>query len=64
MAPSTKPLKLEVVIVGCGITGLSAAVACIQKGFNVRVLEASAEFAHASSRWNEKIARENTNTTR
>ncbi|PVH84302.1 FAD/NAD(P)-binding domain-containing protein [Cadophora sp. DSE1049] len=48
MAPITSSLKLEVLIVGCGIAGLSAAVACSQKGFNVRVLEASAQFAHAT----------------
>lgn len=50
MSLSTEPLQLDVLIVGCGIAGLAAAVACRLKGFNVTVLESSAEFAHVR-RW-------------
>jgi salicylate hydroxylase len=45
----TEPLKLDVLIIGCGIAGLTAAVACRLKGFNVKVLESSPEFAHVGA---------------
>jgi salicylate hydroxylase len=41
-------VDLDVLVVGCGIAGLTTAVACREKGFNVRVLESSAEFSHVS----------------
>lgn len=44
----TDPSKLHVMVVGSGIAGLSAAVACKEKGFTVTVLEASDKFSHVS----------------
>ncbi len=40
------PSKLHIMVVGSGIAGLTAAIACKEKGFRVTVLEASAEFSH------------------
>ena len=48
MGSNTPLLDLNVLVVGCGIAGLTTAVACREKGFNVRVLESSAEFSHVS----------------
>lgn len=46
MATPTAPFQLDVLVVGCGIAGLTAAVACREKGFNVMVLESLAQFSH------------------
>ncbi len=45
---ATKPknLNLDVIIVGAGIAGLTAAACCVEKGFNVTVLESAKEVAH------------------
>ena len=51
MTAPTEALKLDVLIVGGGVAGLTAAVACRQKGFNVTVLESSTAFAHVRRRW-------------
>jgi NADPH-dependent 2,4-dienoyl-CoA reductase/sulfur reductase-like enzyme len=42
------PSKLHIIVVGSGIAGLTAAVACREKGFTVTVLEASEKFSHVS----------------
>ncbi len=42
------PSKLRVIVVGAGIGGLTAAVACKEKGFTVTVLEATEKFTHVS----------------
>jgi 2-polyprenyl-6-methoxyphenol hydroxylase-like FAD-dependent oxidoreductase len=40
--------NFHVLIVGSGIAGLSAAVSCKEKGFDVTILEAAEEFDHVS----------------
>jgi thioredoxin reductase len=44
----TQPLRLEILVVGGGITGLTTAIACREKGFNVKVLEGLSQYAHVS----------------
>jgi len=39
---SYPPTGIDVLIVGTGLAGLSAAIECVRKGHNVRVLERSA----------------------
>jgi len=58
MTSPTETLQLNVLVVGCGIAGLTTAVACSQKGFKVRVLESSPEFAHVGNCWQVKILQE------
>lgn len=41
--------KFDVLIIGGGITGLTAAIACRRKGFNVTVLEATQSYTHVSA---------------
>jgi 2-polyprenyl-6-methoxyphenol hydroxylase-like FAD-dependent oxidoreductase len=48
MTVTAAPFELEVLVIGCGIAGLTTAVACREKGFNVTVLESSLEFSHVS----------------
>ncbi|CZR56825.1 uncharacterized protein PAC_06714 [Phialocephala subalpina] len=38
--------KFDIIVVGSGITGLSTAIACTAKGFNVTVLESSPKFSN------------------
>lgn len=45
---SDLPLKLNVLIVGAGITGLTTAIACVEKGFDVTALEYTAQFSHVN----------------
>ncbi|KAH9207896.1 hypothetical protein DL95DRAFT_373775 [Leptodontidium sp. 2 PMI_412] len=46
---SDLPLKLNVLIVGAGITGLTTAIACVEKGFDVTALEYTAQFSHVGA---------------
>lgn len=39
---------LRVLVVGCGIAGLIAAIALKEKGFHVKLVEAATEFSHVS----------------
>ena len=41
--------SLHVLIVGCGIAGLVAAISLKEKGFKVTIVEAATEFSHVSS---------------
>jgi len=41
--------KFDVLIIGGGITGLTAAIACRRKGFDVTVLEATQSYTHVGA---------------
>lgn len=42
----TKPVELNILIIGAGIAGLTAAACCLEHGFKVTLLESSRQFAH------------------
>ena len=55
---STGPASFDVVVVGCGIAGLSAAAAALQAGARVAVLERSVkEERGGNTRWTEALLR-------
>jgi salicylate hydroxylase len=41
----TNPSPLDIIIIGAGLSGLSAAISCALKGHNVLVLEGARELA-------------------
>ena len=49
-ANGTAQAKLEVVIIGAGLSGLSAAISCAQAGHDVLVLEGARELAEVRDR--------------
>ena len=47
------PLPLDIIIIGAGLSGLSAAISCALAGHHVRVLESARELAEVrlNLRW-------------
>ncbi|KAL6405642.1 hypothetical protein AUP68_11022 [Ilyonectria robusta] len=48
-SPASDALTFNVLIVGSGVAGLSAAISCREQGFDVVVVEASPEFTHVGA---------------
>jgi succinate dehydrogenase/fumarate reductase flavoprotein subunit len=45
------PTGIDILIVGGGLGGLTAALECYRKGHNVRILEALPDFAHHNGKF-------------